>query len=192
MNQEELVLYLSLHYLDDISLVKACQVNTRFYQRVCNQIWFDRLEQNYFDVINTFPNTIRVKSYREQYLLLQDLNNLKSIYRQFQPLSLLDIYQLEILNLNNLGLTFLPREIRQLTNLQELNLSYNQLTNLPREIGQLNNLRMLLVSRNQLNNLPEEIGQLNNLLALGVSRNQLTEIPREIRDIPNLLIVENL
>jgi hypothetical protein len=29
MNQEELVLYLSLPYLDDNTLIQACQVNTQ-------------------------------------------------------------------------------------------------------------------------------------------------------------------
>ena len=188
MNDEELVLYLSLHYLDDISLVRACQVNTRFYQRVSNQIWFDRLKQNYSDVINTFPNTVRLKPYRYQYLLLKDLNNLKSMFIQFESLSLLDIYQLERLGLSNLELKFLPREIGQLNNLQVLFVNNNQLTNLPREIGQLNNLHTLSISNNQLTNLPREIGQLNNLRKLFVNNNQLTNLPREITNIPNLRI----
>jgi hypothetical protein len=92
MNQEELVLYLSLPYLDDDTLIQACQVNTRFYQRVCNQIWFNRLQQNYADVITTFPETVKSRSYRDQYLLIRDLNTLKL---KLNNLSALEIYQLK-------------------------------------------------------------------------------------------------
>lgn len=43
MNADEQALYLSLYYLDDQSLLNACQVNKRFYQRVCNNIWVQRI-----------------------------------------------------------------------------------------------------------------------------------------------------
>jgi len=189
MNDEELVLYLSLHYLDDISLVRACQVNTRFYQRVCNQIWFDRLEENYSDIINMFPETIKSRSYKDQYLLLQDLNTLKSMFEQveqFASLNLLDIYQLKRFNLIGLGLKFLPREIGQLTNLEWLFVSNNQLTELPLEIKFLNNLRLLYIDNNQITNLPQEIKFLTNLRTLNLRKNKLTELPLEIKFLTNL------
>ncbi len=186
MNQDDLVLYLSLYYLDDISLVRACQVNTKFYRKVCNQIWFDRLEQKYSDVINTFPDTIKVRSYREQYLLLQDLNRLKAMYKRLESLSLLDIYQLRRLDLSDLGLKFLPREIGQLNNLRLLNVYKNQLKFLPREIGRLTNLLELNVRNNQLTELPREIKFLNNLDTVNVSDNQLTFLPQEIKFLNKL------
>jgi len=186
MNEDDLVLYLSLYYLDDISLVRACQVNTKFYRKVCNQIWFDRLEQNYSDVINTFPESVRTKSYRDQYLLLRDLTNLKSMFEQLESLNLLEIYQLEIFDLTNLGLTFLPREIGQLNNLQLLNVSFNQLTELPLEIKFLTNLKELKVNNNQLTTLPLEIKFLTKLVRLNLSNNQLTELPLEIKFLNKL------
>ena len=77
MNQQEQALFLTLYYLDDDTLLQACQVNNRFYQRVCETIWLNRLRDNlglskedadrykgdrtyaewYMGVLNKVPNT---------------------------------------------------------------------------------------------------------------------------------------
>ena len=187
MNREEQALFLTLYYLDDTSLAKACQVNKRFYQRVCQALWLQRLQQ-YKGIIQTFPAEVQNLSVKDQYLLLRDLETLKSLLRplKYMTLTLLEIYQLYDLNLDRLGLTELPREIGRLVNLRSLSFVQNQLTELPREIGQLVNLRGLYVSWNQLTEIPREIGQLVNLRYLSVAHNQLTELPREIGQLVNL------
>jgi Leucine-rich repeat (LRR) protein len=192
MNQEELILYLSLPYLDDNTLIQACQVNTRFYQRVCNQIWFNKLQQNYSDIIITFPDTVKAMSYKDQYLLLSDLNTLKRTLIDFDIVkwkdSLLNIYELKRLDLSELGLNELPKEIGQLKNLELLFAYDNRLKSLPKEIGQLKNLKELYLSYNQLTDLPKEIGELKKLEYLNVSRNQLKTLPREIGNLNKLKI----
>lgn len=186
MNQQEQALFLTLYYLDDTTLSKACQVNKRFYQRVCNSIWLGRLKNNYPRVIEMFPPVIQHVTYRQQYLLLQSLNKLKQILSPLKGLTLLEIYQLTGLDLSNNQLTELPGEIGHLTNLEYLNLSKNKLINLPEEIGRLTNLQELNVSNNQLTELPKEIGQLTNLRLLYSDDNLLTELPAEIGQLAKL------
>ena len=99
-----------------------------------------------------------------------------------------EILNLELLNLNNNQLIEVPKEIFTLTNLQELYLSSNKLTEVPKEIGNLTNLQELYLSNNQLTEVPKEIGNLINLQILYLDNNQLTidQVPKNLRRITNI------
>jgi len=149
MNRKKQVLFLTLYYLDDISLGNACQVNKKFYREICNHIWLQRLKQTYGNLIGEFPDKVKAKSYQEQYILLKGLESLKTLKtfniftsNPLRDLTLLDIYQLKTVNLSYL--CKLPRGIGQLENLQELYVDNNQLI----EILQPSNfLRYLRIKR---------------------------------------------
>ncbi len=210
MNQEEQALFLTLYYLDDTMLARACQVNKRFYNKICNNLWFQRLQQ-YDGVIETFPLEVQNKSIKDQYLLLRDLDQLKVLLKPFHDLTLLEIYQSTVLVVSHKRITELPSEIGNLINLEYLNVSHNQITELPLEIGKLPNLKTLSVYNDSklynnqltelpheigelviskpwsvLTELPREIGQLVNLKTLSVRNNQITELPLEIGKLINL------
>lgn len=70
MNQEEQALFLTLYYLDDDSLLQACQVNKRFYQKVCQTIWLGRIKDKYgLDRVDVDRNKGN-KSYSQYYFEL--------------------------------------------------------------------------------------------------------------------------
>ena len=61
MNNDELALFLSLHYMDDITLARACQVNKHFYRKICNNVWLQRI----LDIYSIPPEYIPIlKHYR--------------------------------------------------------------------------------------------------------------------------------
>ena len=60
MNPQEQALFLTLYYLDDTSLARACQVNKRFYQRICKALWLQRLKNNFPNIIVDFPPEIQI------------------------------------------------------------------------------------------------------------------------------------
>ena len=188
MNQQEQALFLTLYYLDDTSLAKACQVNKKFYQRICNNIWLHRLKTNFPNIIQNFPQQIQNKPIKDQYWLLVGLDKLR-VLEPIKNLSLLEIYKLETLDLTDNRLTQLPAEIGNLVNLKALYLYENRLTQLPAEIGQLVNLKVLNLSNNRLTHLPVEIWGLVGLLNLYLYSNPLTEIPVEIKKLVNLILL---
>lgn len=68
MTSRELELEIVLNYLDDVGLARACQVNTRFYYRICNSIWLNLTMKNFglgSDLINKYLGNM---NYREYYL----------------------------------------------------------------------------------------------------------------------------
>ncbi len=93
MNQEEQALFLSLYYLDDYTLTQACQVNKRFYQKVCQNIWVQRImnlagypdkqEIDKYMVSNYRAISGEediVPSYQQYYYLIKDFNPLDYPY----------------------------------------------------------------------------------------------------------------
>ncbi len=64
----ELELELLLNYLDDIGLARACQVNTRFYQRVCSAIWLNRITTNFGIGSDLIHQYLRNMTYQQYYL----------------------------------------------------------------------------------------------------------------------------
>lgn len=67
MNEQALIL--SLYYLDDMTLLSACQSNKKIYQRVCNNIWLGRIRTKFpylsLDILNKYKGD---RSWSEYYL----------------------------------------------------------------------------------------------------------------------------
>ena len=70
---EEQALILSLYYLDDMTLLSACQSNKKIYQRVCNNIWIKRIMDRFglsIDDIRKYKGNMTYSSY---YFHLKDV-----------------------------------------------------------------------------------------------------------------------
>jgi hypothetical protein len=69
----EQTLILSLYYLDDTSLLRACQTNKKLYNRVCPNIWLKRIIDNFglnVEDINKYKGN---QSYAKYYFYLKDI-----------------------------------------------------------------------------------------------------------------------
>jgi hypothetical protein len=80
MNEQELIL--SLYYLDDDTLLNACQVNTKIYNRVCKNIWINKIVTNYGLNINDIELYRQNKSYSQYYYYLKNIlsGNIREIF----------------------------------------------------------------------------------------------------------------
>ncbi len=158
-NNDELFL-IAIH-LDLPTLINFCSTN-RQYRKLCNtRVWKYRLEKDFSNYLDSFPNL----NERNKYKLLYDLQIIK-------------------------GAIGIKENLIEIYNLQQVNSSDNEIREIPKEISQLHNLQQLYLNNNKIEKIPKEIGQLVNLRTLFLSNNKIKEIPQEVRRLKNLRIYE--
>lgn len=73
MDTNELSLFVMLHLLDDYTLSKACQVNKKFYKKLCQVEWIKRIVNRFGLTRNQIDKYKYMKSYQQYYYYLDEL-----------------------------------------------------------------------------------------------------------------------
>jgi Leucine-rich repeat (LRR) protein len=151
---------------------------------------------------------------KNNYLTILTTYKLKETIKEFNNMSLKNIYNIKNISLptyifyKNIkdiasfphlkSISFIydcdriPQDIKLFTNLENLlvkNYYPSQtfrLTEIPRPIKSLVNLKTLKISGTNLSYIPEEVGQLISLEELNLSKNKIEVLPKEIGQLINL------
>ena len=107
MNQGESALIQALYYLDDATLMAACQSNSKIYFRVCRNIWISRIVNKFGLDINEIERYRQGRTYGEYYFYLLNLSNISdpNILHPIIERAILD----NRLDIVKVGLTVFPR-----------------------------------------------------------------------------------
>ena len=150
------ILHCILQYLQKDEIIK-CSTIDKLFKKICDQQYQRLFISDYSEFVTIFNEY----SFKDAYIKCFSINIFKKIY-EFDNKTLIDFFNLTILDLPSINIKELSSTIGQLVNLQKLWLGNNQIKEIPETIGQLVNLQYLLLDHNQIKEIPITIKQLVN------------------------------